>query len=97
MSSYNQLISKITLKVVPCGSKIVEMAAYIDAGVFNEVTASLLYYVSVMGLSLGPNANLYVQKEDAQRVTISNRRAQESTREGRMIRRQHQIKLLGAA
>ena len=28
---------------------------------------------------------------------ISDRRAQESTREGRMIRRQHQIELLEAA
>jgi len=27
--SYNQLIWKITPKIVPCGSKIVEMAAYI--------------------------------------------------------------------
>ena len=92
----DQLIWKITPKIVPCDLKIVEMAAYIAAGVFNEGTASLLYYISAIGLSVGPNAYLYAQKEDAQCVMISDRRAQESTREGRMIRRQHQIELLEA-
>ena len=73
------------------------MAAYIATSMFNEGTASLLYYMSAMGLSLGPNAYLYAQKEDAERVTISDRRAQESTREERMVCRQHQIELLEAA
>ena len=73
------------------------MAAYIAADAFNEGTASFLYYMSAMGLSLGPNAHLYAQKDDAQRVTISHNGAQESTREERMIRRQHQIELLEAA
>ena len=54
------------------------MAAYIAADVFNEGTALLLYYMSTMGLSLGINAHLYAQKKDAERVTISDRRAQES-------------------
>ena len=53
--------------------------------------------MSAMGLSLGPNAHLYAQKKDAQRVTISDRREQEGTREGRMICRHHQIELLEAA
>ena len=83
-----ELVWKITPKIVPCGSKIVEMAAYITADIFNEGTASLLYYMSTMELSLEPNAHLYAQKEDAQRLTIFERRAQESTREKRMIRRQ---------
>ena len=51
------------------------MTAYIAADVFNKGTTSFLYYVSVMGLSVGPNAHLYAQKKDAQRVTISDRRA----------------------
>ena len=50
-----------------------------------------------MELSQGPNAYLYAQKEDTKRVTISDRRAQENTREGRMVRRQHQIWWLEAA
>ena len=73
------------------------MAAYIAVGISNEGLTSFLYYMSAMGLSLEPHAHLYAQKEDAQCVTISDRRAQESTREGKMICRQHQIELLEAA
>ena len=46
--SYNQLSWKITPKIVPCGSKIVEIAANIAAGVFNGGTSSLLYYTICM-------------------------------------------------
>ena len=53
--------------------------------------------MSAMGLLLGPNAHLYAKKKDAQRGTISDRRAQKSTREGRMIRGQHQIEFLEVA
>lgn len=95
--SYNQLIWKISPKVAPSGSKTVEIAAYIAAGIFNEGTTSLLYYMNAMGIPLGPNAHSYAEREDAQRVTISNRRSHESTREGRMVRRQHQLDLLEAA
>ncbi|XP_077256710.1 uncharacterized protein LOC143894395, partial [Temnothorax americanus] len=95
--SYNQLIWKITPKIIPAGSRIVEMAAYIAAGIFNEGTAALLYYMHAIGLLLGPNAHSYAEKEDAERVTIADRRAQENTREGRMVRRQQQNELLEAA
>ncbi|XP_074098848.1 uncharacterized protein LOC141527326 [Cotesia typhae] len=37
--SYNQLIWKITPEVIPAGSKIVEIAVNIAAGVFNEEDA----------------------------------------------------------
>lgn len=95
--SYNQLVWKISPKVLPAGSKTVEMAAYIAAGIFNEGTAALLYYMNAMGVSLGSNAHSYTDKEDAQRIKISDLRSHESTREGRMARRQHQIELLEAA
>ncbi|GFY37684.1 hypothetical protein TNIN_72021 [Trichonephila inaurata madagascariensis] len=31
-------------KIVPCGSKVVEIAAFIAVGMFNEGTKSLLYF-----------------------------------------------------
>lgn len=95
--SYNQLIWKITSKIVPVGSKIVELAAYIAAGIFNEGTTSLLYYVNAICISLGFNAHSYAEKEDTQHVMTSDQRAHESTRQGRMIRRQQQLELLEAA
>ncbi|CAH2093525.1 unnamed protein product [Euphydryas editha] len=95
--SYNQLIWKISSKIVPAGSKTVEIAAYIAAGTFYEGMASLLYYMQAMGITLGPNAHSYAEKEDEKRVNISNIRARASTRDGRMARRQHQLELLEAA
>ena len=73
------------------------MAAYTAAGILNEGITALLYNMSSVGISLGLNAHLYAEKEDAERVTIADRRSRENTREGKMARRQHQIELLEAA
>ncbi|GFY50747.1 uncharacterized protein TNIN_205731 [Trichonephila inaurata madagascariensis] len=93
--NYNQLIQKITPKIVPCDSKVVEIAAYIAAGMFNEGTKSLLYFMSALELSLGTVVHVYVDKEDAEPVMISDVRAYGGTLEGRMARRQ-QLDLLEA-
>lgn len=47
---YNQLIWKMTPKIIPCGSKVVEVVAPIAAGMFNEGTTSLLYSMNAMGI-----------------------------------------------
>lgn len=70
--------------------------AYIAAATYNEGTTSLLHMMSALGLSLGTSAHNYAEKEDAERVMISNARALGSTREERMARRQHQLDLLEA-
>ncbi|GBP13217.1 N-alpha-acetyltransferase 35, NatC auxiliary subunit [Eumeta japonica] len=44
-----------------------------------------------------PNAHSYAKKDDEQRVNIFDLRARESTRDGRMARRQYQLELLEAA
>ncbi|GFW33409.1 hypothetical protein TNCV_2795761 [Trichonephila clavipes] len=49
------------------------------SGMFNEGTKSLLYFMSALGLPLGTEAPAYFDKEDAQRVMISDARAHEST------------------
>lgn len=95
--SYNQLVWKISPKIVNSGYIIVELAAYIAAALFNEGNVSLLYMMNALGLSIGPNAHSYVEKEDADRVTTSDRRAHEQTREARMAHRQQQINILEAA
>lgn len=94
--SYNQLIWKISPKIIPSGSSIVEIAAYIAACTFNEGTEALLSILHAMGVSLGRYAHLYAQGEDKERVHIAEKRAHENTREGRMHHRQHQIDILEA-
>ncbi|GAB0096661.1 hypothetical protein DMENIID0001_122000 [Sergentomyia squamirostris] len=51
--SINQLIWKITPKIVPAGSKIVEIAALVSACTFNEGTAAILFFLQMMGMNLG--------------------------------------------
>ncbi|GBP34775.1 hypothetical protein EVAR_21839_1 [Eumeta japonica] len=80
--SYNELIWKITPKIVPCGNKVVEIAAYIAAEMFIEGTKSLLYFMSALRVSLGTVAHAYLETEDAQRAMISD-----------MAQRQHQLDL----
>jgi len=58
--SYNQLIWKISPKIIPSGSITVELAAYIAACVFNEGSITLLQMLQSMGVSSGPNAHQYV-------------------------------------
>ncbi|GFX62202.1 hypothetical protein TNCV_3305761 [Trichonephila clavipes] len=52
--------------------------------------------MSASGLSLDIAADAYVDKEDAERVMISDARAHGSTRKGRMVQRQHLLDLLEA-
>ena len=48
-------------------------------------------------MSCGHNAHEYADKIDEARIALAERRAAESTREGRMLRRQHRISILQAA
>ncbi|KAL7298547.1 hypothetical protein TKK_0008323 [Trichogramma kaykai] len=58
--SYNQLIWKITPKILPAGSKIVEIAAYTAACMFNRGTEALLAIMYSMGMKLGWHSHEYV-------------------------------------
>ncbi|GFW25495.1 uncharacterized protein TNCV_3722231 [Trichonephila clavipes] len=63
---------------------------------FNEGTESLLYFMSALVLSLSITAHVNVNKEDAERVMISDARAHGSSRKGKMAQRHHQLDLLEA-
>lgn len=92
-----QVHAEISPKIIPSGLKIVELAAHISACVFNEGSGALLQMFETMGIHSGPNAHQYVTTEDAVRVYTADHRAQQATREGRMLRRQHQIDILEAS
>ncbi len=53
--------------------------------------------MNAIEIALEPNADSYAEKEDEQRVNISDRRARENTLNGRIARRQHQLELFEAA
>ena len=55
--SLNQLIWKITPKILPACSKIVDIAACVAAGTFNEGVSALLLFMHGMDLKLGRNSH----------------------------------------
>ncbi|XP_071652157.1 uncharacterized protein [Temnothorax longispinosus] len=95
--SYNQLIWKISPKILPSGLISIEIAAYVSACVFNEGSKAMLQIMQAMGISIGPNAHAFVADEDQERVATAERRAQENTREARKRRRQEKIDALEVA
>lgn len=94
--SYNQVIWKMSPKIVPSGFKTVELAANIAACVFNKGSQAILEIYTALGIQNGPNAHRYVELEDLVRIQTADRRTQQATREDRMARRQHQLDILEA-
>lgn len=93
--SFNQLIWKIAPKTMHSGARVVEIAAYTAACMFNNGATSLLQIMNVMGISIGPNAHLYASCEDDRRIAQAEVRAQEQTKEGRLRRRQQNLEDMG--
>ncbi|CAG5089113.1 Protein of unknown function [Cotesia congregata] len=51
--------------------------------------------MNALGLTLGPNAHAYVEKEDAERISIANARAEGCTSEERMSQRSKAAAIFG--
>lgn len=95
--SFNQLIWKITPKILPAGSKIVEIAALIAACTFNEGISSLLLIMHGMDIKLGRNSHEYARKIDGNRVCAAERKSTSETREARIRHRQEQKEAMDIA
>jgi len=95
--SLNQLIWKITPKILPAGSKIVEISAFIAACTFNQGISALLTFLHGMDVKLGRNSHEYARNEDAHRILIVEKRAEAGTRDARIHRRQKQKDVLDIA
>ncbi|XP_044586088.1 uncharacterized protein LOC123266122 [Cotesia glomerata] len=85
--SFNQLVWEICPKTVNTSSTIVQIAAYIATCIFNEGTNPLLMIMDTLGLNCGSNSHRYAEKLDAARVQVADQRANDNTREGRMLHR----------
>lgn len=95
--SLNQLIWKITPKILPAGSKIVDIAALVAACIFNEGTSALLLIMHGMDLKLGLNSHEYARKADANRICAAEKKSACETREARIRHRQEQKDALDIA
>ena len=69
------------------GSKIVQIATYIAAGLFNEGYAAILSMMQLLEINIGQQCKVFADNYDAQRVMREERRGQSRTKEARAARR----------
>lgn len=89
--SFNSTIWRLAPKHLNCGLKIVEITAFIAAGVFNEGYYAVLKIMETLELKIGQQCKFFADTSDAQRVTRQERRSLSSTKEARTARRLRQI------
>lgn len=88
--SLNQLIWKIAPKILPAGSKIVDIAALVAACTLNGGTSALLLFMHGMDLKLGWNSHEYARNSDENRVCATEKKSAGETREARIRHRPEQ-------
>jgi len=81
--SYNSCVWNLAPKHSFVGRKIVEIAAFCAACTFNEGLQPLLKIMETMEVTIGKNAVSLVQRRDESRITFSNRRSLEASKEHR--------------
>ena len=81
------MIWKVTPKILPIGSKVVDIAELVAACTFNEGTLALLLIMHGMDLKLGRNSHQYARKADENRVCAAQKKSASEIREARIRHR----------
>lgn len=89
--SYNYQIWHIVPKHLYSGKKIIEIATFMSAGVFNEGYYVILKMMELLEIKLGEQCRFFANSYDAQRLRRQERRSLSNTREARMLRKQEQL------
>lgn len=88
--SLNQLIWKISPKILSGTSTIVDIAANVAACYFNEGNFAYLTFMEEMGISVGTSAHEWAKEGDTFRIRRADQKAAEATKEARVLKRQQQ-------
>ena len=91
--SYNSTVWRLAPKHLHCGSKTIEIAAYLATGIFNEGSSAILKTMTTIGIVIGQQAKIYAEARDERRLERSSRRSLEATKEARTARRSEQMHL----
>lgn len=91
--SFNSTVWRLAPKHLHCGLKVIEIAAYIAAGIFNEGYYAVMKIFNILELKIGPQCRMYAENQDAQRVKRQEQRSKSRTKEGRTARRDEQTRL----
>nr|XP_036678351.1 uncharacterized protein LOC118879565 [Drosophila suzukii] len=95
--SLNQLIWRISPKVLASSPTIIEIAANAAACTFNEGYIALLTFLEEMKINVGPSAHEYVKTFDESPILKAEEKAALQTKEARILRRREQKDALDLA
>ena len=84
--SLNSLIWTFAPKHIHAGKKTIEIANYLAVCIFNEGFLPILKIMSVMGITIGPEAHAFASKRDETRIRHSEVRASDASKEARTAR-----------
>jgi len=86
--NFNACIWKLASKHLHCGVQIVQIAAYIAAGIFNEGYSSILKIKNAVGIVVGTNIRNFAMKTDKTRVTAVEENTSEHAKMARIEKNQ---------
>ncbi|KYQ56969.1 hypothetical protein ALC60_04084 [Trachymyrmex zeteki] len=89
--SFNATVWRLNPKHLNSGIKIVELSAYIAAGIFNEGYSSLLMIMQLLGLKIGQQCKMFADNVDNRRVARQDKRHSLSSKEARTTRRMEKM------
>ncbi|XP_029165355.1 uncharacterized protein LOC114936347 [Nylanderia fulva] len=85
--SFNACIWRLAPKHLHCGSKTIEIAAYLATAIFNEGYFPILKMMETMGIIIGQQSKTFAEDHNDKRLLNAHRRSLESTKEARTARR----------
>lgn len=89
--SFNATIWRLVPKHLHSGLKIVEIAAFIAAGIFNEGYTAILQMMAELQVTIGSHSKRYAEEVDDRRLRRQERRSSLSTKEARKAKKEQLI------
>ncbi|XP_053995806.1 uncharacterized protein LOC128885665 [Hylaeus anthracinus] len=81
--SFNSTVWRLAPKHLNSGLKMIEIAAFIAASIFNEGYSSILRIMNALQINVGQQSKFFADTHDAQRISRQERRRSSSTKEAR--------------
>ena len=89
--SFNSTVWRMAPKHLHSDLKIIEIASYLAAGMFNEGYSATLTTMQQLKLKIDQQWKMFADNVDKQRIERENRRASLSSKEARTARRLKQL------
>ena len=86
--SFNSTVWRLAPKHLHSGLKIVEVAAYLAACIFNEGSSTILMVMDELGIVVGNRSFSFAREIDDRRISRQNRRSTAETKEARKLRKE---------